>query len=467
MEVTEKWTVGEIARAVGGQLNQEKYADTAVGGVHFDTRQLKPHDLFVPLVAARDGHDFVSQAIEHEAAATFWNADVEGAPENFPVIFVPDPEQAFNKLAQYHLKKTKVKVVAITGSNGKTTTKDLTAGILSQLYAVYKTQANLNNQIGVPKTILDMPLGTEVIVLEMGMDRPGEVAELSEMYRPDVAVVTMIGESHLEYFGSRENIAKHKMDIAKGLKPYGTLLYLADEPLLQARANLIPNTLTARTFGVKAPANFSGTAIKEYADHTTFKIKEDPHDAIWEIPVPGRYNVTNALAAIGVGRTLSLDWNEIRKGLTEASLTKNRLEWLEGIHGEKILNDAYNASPTSMKAALNYFAHLETDRHKKVVIGDMRELGQNSANMHAQLSQEVPFAAFDKIYLFGEEMRALQKVLMMNTKLNVEHFTHQDVLIQTLKKELTAKDAVLFKSSLGTDLLSVVDVLKKVTAADD
>ena len=461
MTETTKWTVNEIAKAVGGEVNQEELGEVEVSSVHFDTRLLEPGAIFVPLKAERDGHDFIEQAIENQAVAAFWELKTEGAPEDFPIIFVRDTADAMNKFAQYHLQNTKAKVVAITGSNGKTTTKDLTASVLAQHYDVHKTEGNFNNEIGVPMTILSMPSHTEIVVLEMGMDRPGEIEVLSGLFRPDVGVVTMIGESHLEFFGSRENIAKNKMGIAKGIRPYGILLYLEDEPLLKALAPEVPNTITQRTFGFSKEATFTADQIEEGIYETTFHVNNSPETEEWTIPVPGSYNVSNALAAIGVGRSFGLDWSEIKRGLAEAELTSNRLEWLDGWSGSKVLNDAYNASPTSMISSLNYFAHLEEDRNKVVVIGDMRELGQQSEQMHAQLQEAVDFSSFDKVYLYGHEMHALKNALAENLPdLEVVYFEDdKKQLLDDLKNSLTDTDMVLVKSSLGTGLIEVAKEL--------
>ncbi|MDO4597278.1 MAG: UDP-N-acetylmuramoyl-tripeptide--D-alanyl-D-alanine ligase, partial [Ligilactobacillus agilis] len=230
-----KMQLAEIARALGAEV-KAGYEDICITSVSFDSRTLEAGALFIPLVAGNDGHNFIQSAIEHGAVATLWQADHDLGQVDLPQLVVADTLEALQALGRYYLDKINPKVVAITGSNGKTTTKDMVAAILGSQFNVQKTHANFNNQIGVPMTILGMEPNTEVLVVEMGMDHFGELDHLSRLAAPDVAVITMIGEAHIEFFGSRDKIADAKMEITHGLKEDGTLVYNGDEPLLRTRA---------------------------------------------------------------------------------------------------------------------------------------------------------------------------------------------------------------------------------------
>lgn len=217
-----KKTVGEVVAMLDSSIHVDAFRDVVITGVCFDTRQIKSGDLFVPFVGnVRDGHEFVSQAREMGAVATFWQKDVPNPPKDFPVILVEDTLLALQELAAKYIQQVKPKVIAITGSNGKTTTKDIMAAIVETTYKVHYTGGNFNNHIGLPYTILTMPEDTEVAVLEMGMNHRHEIEVLSKIAKPDIAIITNIGEAHIEYLGSREEIAKAKLEITAGLNPSG------------------------------------------------------------------------------------------------------------------------------------------------------------------------------------------------------------------------------------------------------
>lgn len=457
-----KWTLSEIVDAVGGKLLNEPAEEITVTGVHHDSREIEKGSLFVPIIAERNGHDFVLDAYEKGAVTAFWSEDAENAPTELPLIVVEDTEEAFQEFARYHLKKVNPKVIGITGSNGKTTTKDMTAQVLSAKFKTHKTAGNLNNQLGLPLTLLTMPEETEVAVVEMGMSAPGEIAVLSKLAEPDVAIVTMIGESHIEAFGTREKLADEKVSIIEGLKADGLFIHPLDEPLIAER---VPENMRTKTIGDNEKADLFAKDIVEDIEETHFiVVKSDAKDEGMEftIPVPGKYNVRNALMAILVGLEFGVSLKDAKKQLADLALTKNRLEWLDGKNGLRLLNDAYNASPTSMKSVLQYFAEIETDHDKVAVLGDIRELGDLSQSMHEGIAEAIDLDAFKYVFLYGDEMKYLyDKLTDGKTNEKVFHFTgEKDDLIQTIEEKTEAEDLVLFKSSNGTDLLSVVDALR-------
>ncbi|MBS4750483.1 UDP-N-acetylmuramoyl-tripeptide--D-alanyl-D-alanine ligase [Carnobacteriaceae bacterium zg-ZUI78] len=445
-------TIVEIVKAVRAIDYTSSNRFAPVTNVQFNTSLCKTGSLFVPLRGNSDGHDYVEKAIEQGATVTFWDRSQDEAPEGIACIFVDDTLQAFHDLASYYLETTQMKVVAITGSNGKTTTKDMVAAILETTYSVYKTQGNYNNEIGVPKTILDAPEQTDILVLEMGMDGFGQIEQLSTLAKPMLAVITLIGDSHLEFLGSREGIAKAKLEMTAGLRDKGILIVPADEPLLQ---NKYPFT---QTFGEQKDAFLciENISTNQYGTHFTLKNS----DQSIQLKIIGKYNAKNAAAAILVGNFFQVPMETQIQALATFTLTANRTEWVDGIYHTTLLNDAYNASPTSMKAILKDFQTLSVSGRKIAVLGDMRELGQESDILHASIASVIDEHHLDCLYLFGEHMRALKEVLSTKQIPVFYEKDNHDAFIQLLKNTLQEKDTILIKSSFGTNLLSVVEALK-------
>ncbi|MFV0557380.1 MAG: UDP-N-acetylmuramoyl-tripeptide--D-alanyl-D-alanine ligase [Enterococcus sp.] len=445
-------TIKEIANALKlTEINDERQ----VSGMEFDSRNLSSNSLFVPLAGTRDGHEFIAAAIEKGAIATLWSRPIEEAPENIVVLPVTDVLAAFQELAKYYLKKVAPKVVGITGSNGKTTTKDMTEAVLAQKYQTYKTQGNYNNEIGVPYTIVHMPADCELLILEMGMDHAGDIELLSNLAQPDAAAVTIVGEAHIEYLGSRENIAKAKLEIASGLKPEGLLVVPANETLVTPLVAEYPQTIT--TFGIET-GDVAAKILSQDRTQTTFTVA----NAEFTIPVLGAYNVTNALIAYTFGQHFGLSIAEIQKGLATFELTKNRTEWLKAQNGADLLSDVYNANPTAMGLVLDTFAKLTTPGRKMAVLADMLELGTVSKEMHASMAEHLT-DEYAIVYLYGQEMTALFHTLTeKQSNLTVIHFekANKAALIKMLQSELQPTDSLVLKGSNGMGLAEVVKSLQ-------
>lgn len=444
-----KLTIKEIAQvlSVSGIVDERE-----ISSVEFDSRKIEKDGLFVPLPGTRDGHDFVYAAKENGAIVTLWQKDRVEVPSDLVVLPVADVTKAFQTLAQYYKQKIGPKTVAITGSNGKTTTKDMTASVLAQKYRTYKTQGNYNNDLGVPYTMLHMPSDTEVLILEMGMDHAGEIHFLSQLGQPDVAAITLIGEAHLENLGSRKNIAKAKMEIVDGLAKDGALFVPADEPLL---TDLIaPLSQEVQTFGL-AQGDLQATITNETSESTSFVVNEET----FVIPVLGGYNVKNALIAYGVGRYLGLSREQIKNGLAQVELTKNRTQWLQAKNGAKLLSDVYNANPTAMRLVLESFGRLTLPGRRIAVLADMLELGPDSLAMHASMAEAI-VGRYDFVYLYGEQMQALANRL---TELNVPHAyfipAQRQAFLEQVQQEIKPTDSVILKGSNGMQLSELVALL--------
>lgn len=445
---------------IPGATCERMYEEVSIEGVTTDTRAVTAGNLFVPLVGDRfNGHDFTKQAIEKGAVASFWQEDQENPPSDIPLIFVPDTLEALQQLAASYRQQLGLKVVGITGSNGKTSTKDLVAAVLGTTYSVHKTQGNYNNHIGLPLTILQLKEETQVAVLEMGMSGFNEIELLSQIAKPDAAVVTNIGEAHMQELGSRAGIAKAKLEIVEGLSPDGLFVYQGDEPLLQDGVKNVTLPQHVVTFGSQHSNDLYPISIEQKAEGTFFTINTCKTDAMF-IPVLGKHNVFNSLAAIAIGRFFGLSDTKIKEGLASLQMTAMRMEIKQGRNNVTIINDAYNASPTSMRAAIHSLEELDGYQRRIMILGDMLELGDEEVAYHREVGRALNPEKIQYVWTYGQLGKHIAEgALERYESENVRSYEEKEELIEAIQQFVQSKDVVLVKASRGMRLEDVVNAL--------
>jgi len=392
-------TLSQIAQFAGASLSSGD-GTAVINKVSTDSRTIKPGELFVALRGENfEGHDFV--AASAKAGGTGALVDLKwvgNVPNNFALLRATDTLQAYQTLAANYRRSLAMKVLAITGSNGKTSTKDFAAAVLARRFRVTKTEGNFNNHVGLPRTILEATSEDEVAVWEIGMNHPGEIAALSKIAAADAAIVTNIGVAHIEFMGSREAIALEKGALAEAIEPQGTVVLNADDPFTEG--------IAARTRAKVVLAGTTGGAvraieIRQSAEGSEFTIVEGAHRCRAQLPVAGSHMVQNALLAVAAGRAFGLSIEECAAGLAAAPLTKARLQ-IKEINGVQFLDDSYNANPDSMKAALRTLVELDTEGKRIAVLGEMRELGAESERGHREVGETAATLGVNQLITIGD-----------------------------------------------------------------
>ncbi|MGZ4160135.1 MAG: UDP-N-acetylmuramoyl-tripeptide--D-alanyl-D-alanine ligase [Neobacillus sp.] len=456
-----KRSLKQISEMISVDNDGHLFAEIIVEGVTIDSRKIEKGNLFIPFKGEHsDGHKYVEDAIRKGAAAALWQSDVPNPPLHLPILIVDNCLAALQELSRKYRHELPVKVVGITGSNGKTTTKDMTAGLLSVQYKVQKTEGNFNNEIGLPLTVLGLDEDTEIAVLEMGMSGRGEIEFLTKLACPDAVVITNIGESHLLDLGSREAIAEAKLEILQGLKVGGLAVLNGDEPLLMERIQEQKGNLHVQTFGRNDTNTLFPTEITQLKQGNRFTINASKER--YELPVLGTHNILNALAAMLIARYFSIPFEKMNEGFAEIKLTHMRMELVEGKHGEKIINDAYNASPTSMMAAIELVSNLQGYKKKILVLGDMLELGPQEEQYHHKIGTDLDEGKIDLLFTYGslgEQIAKGARSVLGDQR--VFAFINKVELIQELEQHVNESTLVLVKASRGMKLEEIVTSLQK------
>lgn len=451
-----KLSLSEISKNFPSNVGT-KDAHIFIHEITTDSRKKVNKGLFVPIVGDQfDGHDFIRDAINNGAIAGLWQEHKEVPtfiPNDFPLFFVKDTIEGLQKLAKFYLQKIKPVVIGITGSNGKTTTKDLVYSVLQKKYKTHKTQGNFNNHIGLPLTILSSPENTEVIILEMGMSNFGEISLLSELSNPDYAIITNIGESHIEFLGSRAGIAKAKLEITGGMKPNGKIIVDGDEPLLSS----IEKGLSVIRCGFNTGNDLLISNVKFEDDHHCFLVNENQ----FELSLLGRHNVKNASYAIALAMELAVPMEDIKEGLKKIEVTGMRLERMIGKNGALIINDAYNSSPTSMKAAIDTVKDYHQYDRKVLVLGDMYELGPNEEELHRSVADVINKPITDVIAIGEKGKWIADEIRNREIPVHVYSFLRKEEALPFIIEILSPEAVLLFKASRGAKLESLINELKQ------
>lgn len=447
------WTGQRVAAALGLAVD-ERRGQQEFTRVWTDSRDVTEGDLFVALVGEHfDGHDYIESALAAGAAGVVVS-DEASVASDVPTYRVADTLVAFGALAAYRRRALPAKVVGITGSSGKTTTKDLTAGAVASSLRTHATAANYNNRIGVPRTILDAPEDSEVLVVEMGTNEPGEIAALTRVAQPDVGVITTVSETHLEGLGSLEGVLHEKLALVRGLPTGGRALVGEDPAILRQAARETGASVVVAGLTEAADPQLRATDL-EVRSNGAFRFTWRDREV--ELQIPGEVAVIDALLALGVATELGVSPEDAIKGVEDVEAA-----WLRGevrsVGGLTLILDCYNANPQSVRAAARTLEAMPATGERVLVLGSMLELGELASALHRDVLAEVTQRGLDRIYVSGDFAEVATHIENATAAVVVE--AGVDALGERLRSELTGDEVVLLKASRGVRLEAVVPGLE-------
>jgi UDP-N-acetylmuramoyl-tripeptide--D-alanyl-D-alanine ligase len=459
-----EFSLDEVLAATGGDL--VRLGDRArFAGVTTDSRRLARGELFVAIRGdAHDGHDFLVDAAARGAGAVVVERSHAERPLGCGVIAVRDTLAALGDIASFHRRRHRPRIVAVTGSNGKTTTKEMLAAILERALGpgrVLRTTGTQNNLVGLPLTLLRMAGTEEAAILELGMNGPGEIWRLAQIAEPDVGVITCVAPAHLEGLGSIHGVAEAKAELYRRLRPSATAVVNADDPLVSASARAFPGRKIPFGTGGEGLAVEAQDIVDRGLDGIEFRLAVERHDVPVRLAVPGRHNVTNALAAAAAGHALGIGLDALQAGLEAFQPPGMRMEVTQLPTGVTVLNDAYNANPASMAAALRTLA-ASRGRRRAAVLGEMRELGAEAVRAHRELGAAAAAVHLDALFLLGAHADAVR------AGAEAAGFPADRITIAATHEELggrlaawcRAGDLVLLKGSRGAAMEEVLRHLR-------
>ena len=459
-------TVKEIIEVTKGELISGNL-DFICTNFSKDTRTIQKGDTYIAIKGEKfDGNLFWKQALEKGADCViasdfqYEEKDLEEFKDK-TILKVKDTLEALYEIAKLKRSFYQIPVIAITGSVGKTSTKDIVASVVSQKYKTLKTVGNNNNNIGLPFTILRLQ-EEEAMVLEMGMNHFGEISLLTSIAKPNICIITNIGTSHIGNLGSRENILKAKLEILEGTDN-PTIIINNDNDLLHNWQEENKNKRNIHTYGIHVPSDLNASDIILKENSSEFTCYDDKENIKIKVPVGGEHFILNSLCAVSVGKVLGIETDKIKKGIEEFELTKKRMDITELKNGIKIINDAYNASLESMQASLKYLSEFK-DNRKIAVLGDMLELGDYSQKLHERVGEEVHQNKIDILMCSGEKAENIvrrAKEIGMQEK-NIYYFKSKEEMTNKLKEIMKQGDIILLKASNGMRFFDIVEKLREV-----
>lgn len=447
-------SIEQIAHATGGRLSGDP--SLSVSSVVIDSQQAGPASLFVPQIGQRvDAHNYIASAVEHGAVAAVVSRPPTPLTQLTTWVEVPDTRRALQDIARYHRQRFSFPLITVTGSVGKTSTKDMIAAALASRWQVAKTAGNMNSQVGLPLSLLTLDDGDQAGVFELGMSEFGEITELSLISCPDIAVITNIGISHIEQLGSQENILREKLSVGAGMSADGIMVLKGDDPFLARQRDQLPQKTVF--YGMADWCDYRAEEIISDLSGVSFVLVCDNRRQPVHLPVPGRHNIYNALAALTVADLCGIELDAAAGALANFHGEKMRLQIIDcgGIH---IIDDTYNASPDSMRAALAVLADLKPTGRRIAVLADMFELGALSEQSHYNLGKTVAELGIDVLLTVGERAAGIADGAMATGGSTlVERFPNNNEANARLQQLLTPGDAVLVKGSRGMHTEEIVE----------
>ena len=447
-------TLKEILKATGGTLEQT--GNSYFSGISTDSRHIKKGDLFIPIKGDKfDGHRFIEIALKSGASGALTSKKIK-LPRGKTIIHVKDTLKAFHEIAKAFKERFDIRLIGITGSSGKTTTKDMLASILSRTGRTLKTEENFNNEIGVPKTLLSLSKSHKFAVIEMAMQGAGEIKELARITRPDVAVITNIGSAHIGLLRSEKNVAKAKSEILNFQSKKDVAVLPADDKYF----NFLKQRSKGKviSFGIFNSPDVSAVNIRYQGDLTLFSIKTKDFLLPIKLPLPGRHNICDALAAGTAAHALGIKPAYIKKGLENFKLSSKRLNIIK-LKNIKIIDDTYNANPDSMSASL--LALKNYPPRRIAVLGDMLELGKSARRSHENIGKLAAALQIEELISVGKLSRYISRGAKRDGLKNVHAARSNAEAIKLLKNSVKPNDTILIKGSRGMKMESIVEGLAK------
>lgn len=451
-------SLAQIAQMVGGEISDPKYNDLEIIGVSTDSRTISDGNLYIPLLGeVFDGRIFIKECEVKGASAFLVDYDYKiNKDVTIPYVRVKDTKKALQDLAAAYRNQLDIKIIAITGSNGKTTTKDLLATILAEKYKTQKTMGNLNNEIGVPKTILSLDEDTDIGVIELGTDNFGDISLTSKIVKPELAIITNIGDSHLHNLKSKEGILRAKLEILEGMDDDGIFIYNIDDETMREN---IPNTQIKQkvlSFGRDDKADFK----INFLDSPAAKLRFSNKDNTYEIPLIGRHNIYNAAAVVMIAEIYGIDKESIDRGFLKVKSSQNRTDLVE-LDGFDILDDSYKSNPQSLLAGLETTYMLQGYNRKIICLGDMLELGENEEDLHYQVGEKIDSKKIDFCLFFGPLSKKMYEASREHFPCDRSfYFNQKDDLIEKLKSLITSSSLVFVKGSHGMHMEEVIEAIR-------